>query len=240
MGRRRVPRRGLVFFPVQLLLLLPLLLGLLLVPLVVFTVGEILGLTTLEAALAFGAIVLGSAVNLPVRVVETRVRVATPPAFPLMGWLGRPRTERRRTVLAVNVGGALVPAALSVSFLASLPASAQVAGLGAVVAVAAVAYVVAEPVPGTGIAVPALVPPMASVGAAGLGFAVTGAPLSGVGRAAFAAGSLGTLIGADVLNLGRLEEIGAPVVSVGGAGTFDGIVLSGVFAALFAALLLGA
>jgi len=39
---------------------------------------------------------------------------------------------------------------------------------------------------------------------------------------AYVAGSMGTLIGADLLNLGQIARVGAPVVSIGGAGTFDG------------------
>lgn len=233
-------RGGLVYFPAGLLLLLALGVFLVLVPLVVLTVGDLLGLTALEATMAFAAIALGSTLNLPLHVVETRVRVVAPPDPPLMGWLGRPPVRTRRTVLAVNVGGALVPTLLAFGFLASLPAPSRVAALLAAAAVTAVAYAVAEPVPGTGIAVPALVPPLASVGAAGLAFNLLGAPIAGVGRAAFAAGALGTLVGADLLHLPKVARIGAPVVSIGGAGTFDAVVLSGVFGTLFSALLLGA
>lgn len=236
----RGPRHGdLVYFPAPLLLLVLLATFLVVVPFVVLTVGDLLGLTALETTLAFAAIVLGSTVNVPLRVVESRVRVAAPPDLPLMGWMARPVVRTRRTVLAVNVGGALVPAFLAATFLLSLPAAGQLATLLAAAAVTAVAYLVAEPVPGTGIAVPALVPPLASVGAAGLAFGLVGAPVAGIGRAAFVAGVLGTLVGADLLNLPKLDRIGAPVVSIGGAGTFDGIVLSGVFGTLFAALLLG-
>jgi len=49
---------------------------------------------------------------------------------------------------------------------------------------------------------------------------------------AYVSGTLGTLIGADLLNLKRLGELGAPVASIGGAGTFDGVFLSGIIAAL--------
>jgi uncharacterized membrane protein len=45
---------------------------------------------------------------------------------------------------------------------------------------------------------------------------------------------MGTLIGADLMNLGRLSELGAPVASIGGAGTFDGIFLTGIVAVLLA------
>jgi len=42
------------------------------------------------------------------------------------------------------------------------------------------------------------------------------------------------LIGADLLNLGRIRGLGAPIVSIGGAGTFDGIFMSGILAVLLA------
>jgi uncharacterized membrane protein len=51
---------------------------------------------------------------------------------------------------------------------------------------------------------------------------------------AYVAGTLGTLIGADILNLNKLKDMRAPVASIGGAGTFDGIFLSGIIAVLLA------
>jgi uncharacterized membrane protein len=53
---------------------------------------------------------------------------------------------------------------------------------------------------------------------------------------AYVSGSLGALIGADLLNLGNLQGLGAPVASIGGAGTFDGIFLTGILAVLIASL----
>lgn len=53
---------------------------------------------------------------------------------------------------------------------------------------------------------------------------------------AYIAGSLGTLIGADLLNLDKIQELGASVASIGGAGTFDGIFLTGILAVLIASL----
>jgi len=44
------------------------------------------------------------------------------------------------------------------------------------------------------------------------------------------------LIGADLLNLGKIQGLGAPVASIGGAGTFDGIFITGVLAALLTPL----
>ena len=47
-------------------------------------------------------------------------------------------------------------------------------------------------------------------------------------------GTFGVLIGADLLNLRNLAALRAPVVSIGGAGTFDGIFLTGIIAVLLA------
>jgi uncharacterized membrane protein len=136
--------------------------------------------------------------------------------------------ERRVTVLAVNVGGALVPTGLAAFLVAR-----ERLGLRAVVAtgvVALVSLVLARPVRGVGIVVPGLVPPVVAALAA-LAISEQLAPaLADVG------GVLGTLIGADLLNLPRIRRLGAPVASIGGAGTFDGIFLSGLLAVLIAAL----
>ena len=53
---------------------------------------------------------------------------------------------------------------------------------------------------------------------------------------AYIGGSLGTLIGADLTNLDKVRGLGAPVASIGGAGTFDGIFLTGILAVLLAGL----
>ena len=53
---------------------------------------------------------------------------------------------------------------------------------------------------------------------------------------AYISGSLGTLLGADLLNLDKISGIGAPVASIGGAGTFDGIFLTGILAVLLAGI----
>ena len=58
----------------------------------------------------------------------------------------------------------------------------------------------------------------------------------GLSAACHIAGSLGTLIGADHTNLNKVRGLGAPVASIGGAGTFDGIFLTGILAVLLASL----
>ena len=49
---------------------------------------------------------------------------------------------------------------------------------------------------------------------------------------AYISGVVGTLIGADLLNWPNFKKLGSHLVSIGGAGVFDGIFLSGMVAAL--------
>ena len=53
---------------------------------------------------------------------------------------------------------------------------------------------------------------------------------------AYISGSMGTLIGADLPNLDKVAGLGAPVASIGGAGTFDGIFITGILAVLLAGI----
>ena len=89
---------------------------------------------------------------------------------------------------------------------------------------------VAHPVLGLGIAEPVFVPPFVTVVMALILSRPYAAPL------AYISGSLGTLIGADLLNLDKVQGLGAPIASIGGAGTFDGIFVTGLLAVLYASL----
>jgi uncharacterized membrane protein len=82
-----------------------------------------------------------------------------------------------------------------------------------------------------GIAEPVFIPPLAAAGAAFL-ISRRFAP-----ALAYISGSLGTLIGADLLNIKKFQGLGAPVASIGGAGTFDGIFMTGILAVLLASLM---
>jgi uncharacterized membrane protein len=50
---------------------------------------------------------------------------------------------------------------------------------------------------------------------------------------------MGTLLGADVLHFGDIRGLGAPMASIGGAGTFDGIFVTGILAVLLASVMTG-
>jgi uncharacterized membrane protein len=132
------------------------------------------------------------------------------------------------TIIAVNVGGALIPTVMSLYLLARNGLWGL--GLLATACVAAVCHHLARPVPGLGIALPIFVPAIVT--------AIVAMVLSRRYAAilAYVGGSLGTLIGADLLNIGNIQGLGAPVASIGGAGTFDGIFITGILAVLIASL----
>ncbi len=129
-----------------------------------------------------------------------------------------------RTIIAVNVGGALIPALLSLYLIVKNKLYVQSA-IGIPV-VAALVHQWATPMRGIGITVPIFLPPLAAAGIAMILRWRRAPPL------AYIAGTLGTLIGADLMNLDKLQGQGAPVVSIGGAGTFDGVFLTGIIAVL--------
>jgi uncharacterized membrane protein len=132
------------------------------------------------------------------------------------------------TVLAVNVGGAVIPAMMSTYLV--LRYQLWLRAAIAVVVIALVIHAMATPVRGVGIAVPVFAPVLVTAILAFLLSREYAAPLAYIG------GSMGTLIGADLMNLDRINGLGAPVASIGGAGTFDGIFLTGILAVLLAGI----
>ncbi|HUO71160.1 MAG TPA: DUF1614 domain-containing protein [Solirubrobacteraceae bacterium] len=132
------------------------------------------------------------------------------------------------TTLAVNLGGAVIPTAVCVFLLVRNSVWWQAAVCVALITL--VVHLIARPVEGLGIAVPGLIPPLL---AAGISLAVAPHMAAPV---AYISGTLGTLIGADLLNLRKLGSLGGGVASIGGAGTFDGVFLSGIVAVLLVGL----
>ncbi len=187
------------------------------------------GLPPELAFLALLASLIGSYVNIPL----ARLRGGQPhPAMVVSSYGIRYRLPPRRwedsTMLAINVGGAIVPLLIAIYVVVHQP---EILG-SAILATAIVTLVVnrsARPIPGMGIATPMFIPPIvAALAGYFLGGAQHAAPVAYIG------GVMGTLIGADIMNLGRLTDLGAPVASIGGAGTFDGIFLTGIVAVLLA------
>src|ERR1700741_718629 len=130
------------------------------------------------------------------------------------------------TVLAINVGGALIPICMSLYLI--VRNELYTLSLWGIAVVALACHLPATPAPGTGIAEPIFVPCVVTT--------VMALTLSRrhAGALAYICGSLGTLIGADLTNLGRIRGLGAPVASIGGAGTFDGIFVIGLLSVVYA------
>jgi uncharacterized membrane protein len=171
---------------------------------------------------------VGSWVNIPVARLrhEGPISEATVVHFFGQRYLVPRSTRPRHTILAVNLGGAVIPCLLSIYLMSRAQAPLRV--LLATAGVAAVTYWLAQPLRGVGIAVPLFIPPL-SAALLALLLVPSQAPLT-----AYVAGTVGTLVGADLLNLHRLGRLAAPVASIGGAGTFDGVFLTGILAVLLA------
>ena len=189
--------------------------------------SETMGIRESSLILIFALTLLGSYINIPIAHLPAhRTVTAGEISFFGMTYVVPVIRETRGTVLAVNVGGAVIPICLS-TYLLLKHRLYLLAAIGTAF-VAAVCHFLAHPVPGFGIALPIFVPAIAT---AIIAIALTrrrAAPL------AYISGSFGTLIGADLLNLGAVQSLGAPVASIGGAGTFDGIFVTGLLALLYA------
>jgi uncharacterized membrane protein len=175
---------------------------------------------------------LGSYVNIPVAELPAgHIHPAQVIAFYGMRYVIPMVKEWPRTIIAVNVGGAIIPVILSLYLLFKNRLYAR--GVLAVGIVTAVVNLMAYPVQGVGIATPTFMPPLVATVAALLLSRQYAPPL------AYIAGSLGTLIGGDLMNLGKIQGLGAPVAAIGGAGTFDGIFVTGILAVLLAGTMPG-
>ena len=152
---------------------------------------------------------IAGAVNIPVATWQTKpvVVVAEVVAFGLRYRLPLVRRPTS-TILAVNLGGAVIPTVISIWLLIANPIWWPALGVSAIVTV--VVHRVARPVPGLGIAIPALVPPALSAGGALL------LASHGTAAVAYVSGTLGTLIGGDLLNLRKIRAMAPAVVSIGG------------------------
>ncbi|MCP1662960.1 MAG: DUF1614 domain-containing protein [Methanocalculus sp. MSAO_Arc1] len=201
-----------------------------------------LGLSWLQAIGLLILILIGSLVNVPVTTI--REAAGEPVKRPegrqfapsLYENMYRVQPPARVTQIAVNLGGAVIPVLLSAYLLFYALFGIGDLGLAirSVIGVLVVTIIVhryARLIPGVGIGTPFFLPPLAALACGILlagGFGLSAAII------AYTSGTLGTLLGADLLNLRKIGSLGAPVVSIGGAGTFDGIFLSGIIAAFLA------
>jgi len=219
---------GSVFFVILLLLFIVVFL-LLYVEVIGFAFKN-LGFSPIIVGVILAVCLFGSYINIPMGAIEAKVPIVTVGYARFFGvvypipMVGEGVSE---TMVAVNLGGAVVPTLVSLYLIWRVPGLIPFV-LVAVGAVSFLVHKVARPTSGVGITTPAFLPPI---------FAVLTAMLFGGGQphiVAYVSGTLGTLIGADLLNLKAIPKLGAPIASIGGAGTFDGIFLTGVLAVILA------
>lgn len=199
-----------------------------------------LHLSASAATLAVLAILIGSMINVPVyRMPRNDVQPEIVMGLVYWGMMAPQfRRVRHETVVAINVGGCIVPAVIAAWQVRHLLRDGGNTAV-ALFAVCALSIVVcwraARPVAGIGILMPAFIAPLAAVGGTWLACSLwPGVGAENLAPIAFTAGVAGPIIGADLLHLKDLLRTPVGVMSIGGAGTFDGIVLSGVMAALLA------
>jgi len=187
-----------------------------------------LGLSASSAFLLLFSSLFGSAINLPLVTIKAEPPPREYMLSPFAGLLRLPQPRfTGNTLIAVNVGGCLIPLTFSAYLLQHNPlAFSQV--LFAITLVSGVCYLVSRPIPGLGIGMPIFVAPIVAALVAITLNPEQSAPL------AYICGTLGVIVGADVLRLKDIRRMGTPIASIGGAGTFDGIFITGIVAVLLA------
>lgn len=189
---------------------------------------EKLGLSQHSAILLLFSSLFGSAINLPLFSVRAEAASLEEVPARLRGLLQQAMKEfKGRTLIAVNVGGGLIPVMFSFYLMSHNPLPAGDVLL-ATTLVAAVCHAFSRPIAGIGIGMPIFIAPLTAAIVSLLVNSEQSAPL------AYICGTLGVLIGADLLRLGNIRRMGVPVAAIGGAGTFDGIFLTGIVAVLLA------
>jgi len=218
------------FNPLQLvgfILVLALLLTFIQVGILTVAFGK-LGLSSHSAFMLLFASLFGSAINLPLMKVDAERPPLESIPEQLRGMMEQVfRKFQGKTIIAVNAGGCLIPLIFSY-YLIHYNQIEPFKVIVATLIVTAVSRLTSRPVPGVGIGMPIFIAPIAAaITAMGID-PEHSAPL------AYICGTLGVLIGADLLRLKDVRKMGVPIASIGGAGTFDGIFITGIVAVLLA------
>jgi len=187
-----------------------------------------LGLSSQSAFLLLFCSLFGSAINLPLFTIKAEQ--PSPESLPksMRGLLQHAMREfKGKTLIAMNVGGCLIPIFFSAYLIRNNPLDfGQV--IIATILVALICRLASRPIPGLGIGMPIFIAPITAAVIAMIISTENSAPL------AYICGTLGVLIGADLMRLKDIRKMGTPIASIGGAGTFDGIFLTGIVAVLLA------
>lgn len=184
----------------------------------------------LEAFTLLFLTLVGSVVNIPLFRIRTEEPIVVLREVRWYGIYFRIpvyEVQEKTTVVAVNLGGAIIPTYAALVII-TRNSSQLLLFLAGIILVSLAVNFFARPVKGLGIVTPLFIPPIFAALVAMLLNPYNPAPI------AYVSGVLGALIGADLLNLPNVGKLGSPIVSIGGAGTFDGIFLTGIMAVFLA------
>ncbi|QXJ30636.1 DUF1614 domain-containing protein [Saccharolobus shibatae] len=153
--------------------------------------------------------------------------------FPV--FIPRISKHNMNTLIAINLGGALIPLAVSLFLMYELQAYILYFVINIII-VAVASKLFSRVIRGVGVIMHPIIPSVFSVITSYFLFYRFHIliPLS-----AYIGSVVGTLIGADLLNLRRIINEARPqVISIGGMGTFDGIFVSGIISVFISELLI--
>jgi uncharacterized membrane protein len=166
-----------------------------------------------------------SYLNIPIKKVRSRVSVISDKASDTLRSGLAASSLKMYTTIAINPGGAVIPIIMSV-FLSTMVNLVEI--LSGILVMTIIIHKIARPVKGSGIVVHALLPPFLAAFVAII-ISPQNAPVI-----AYISGTFGCILGIDILNLKKIPDLGVPLVSIGGAGTFDAIFLTGIISVLLA------
>ncbi len=184
---------------------------------------EKLGISPLLAWLFIICSVIGSSINLPL--LRLSARGSESGSRRQYFILNRAGQLRHSLIIAINLGGGLLPMLFSTYLVIQQPLPI-LQSLLAISLVAGISYLFSFTIPGIGIGMPIFVAP---ISAAVIALTLNPAHAPAL---SYVAGTLGVLVGADLLRLNEIRRMPTNFASIGGAGTFDGVFLSGVIAVL--------
>jgi len=166
-----------------------------------------------------------SYVNIPIKKVRSRVSVISDKASDTLKSGLSASSLKMYTTIAINLGGAVIPILMSV-FLSTMANLVEISA--GILVMTIIIHKIARPVKGSGIAIHALIPPVLAAFVAII-ISPQNAPII-----AYISGTFGCILGIDILNLKKIPDLGVPLVSIGGAGTFDAIFMTGIISVLLA------
>ncbi len=216
------------FLPISLAIFL---VFLLLTPFLFFIIPTVafakLGFSPLTGLAFFFFCLAGSLINIPVHKSNLQYYQESDDMTKIFNnFFGIRVPVFQKQIIALNLGGAVLPGLLCLSLLSGVDSGAVIP---ATLITIVFSYFLSKPVKGVGIVIPAFIPPIIAAVAALLLAERAQAP-----AVAYISGVLGTLIGADLLRLHQIKRLGVRFLSIGGAGVFDGIFIVGIISVLLA------